>query len=133
MASKPSCPLGKGLFARQMAGKCGGQGGKSWEEATWKEDVTHITPQHRAETIPFLGLRLYMTPAIQGCRPREGKFLSLPGSGTAVWEGKLRPSGAGAKTLASQTPRVPVAQPNFPCTVGETDAHGLKSAPLSPL
>lgn len=29
-------PLGKGLFARQMAGKCREQGGQSWEEATRK-------------------------------------------------------------------------------------------------
>lgn len=33
MASKSSCTLEKGLFARQMASKCGKQGGKSWKEA----------------------------------------------------------------------------------------------------
>ena len=36
MRSKPACPLGKGLFARQMAGKCGQPGGNSWEQAKWK-------------------------------------------------------------------------------------------------
>ena len=34
MASKQSCTLGKGLFAKQRGSKCGKQGGKSWEEAT---------------------------------------------------------------------------------------------------
>lgn len=36
MRSKPACPLGKGLFARQMAGKCGQPGGNSWERAMRK-------------------------------------------------------------------------------------------------
>lgn len=36
MRSKPACPLGKGLFARQMAGKRGQPGGNSWERATRK-------------------------------------------------------------------------------------------------